>query len=56
MSNRSHDTTTSNPPKGQTPHRPPLPDPGKNPDFPDPEPIGPESTGGGSGSTPPTTP
>jgi hypothetical protein len=39
------------PGKAQNPNRPPLPDPGKNPDFPEDEPIG-----SGGGDPPPTQP
>ena len=51
MSNHNQQTSNQNTGKGQNPSKPNLPGPGKNPDFPEDEPVGP-GTGGGTGTTP----
>jgi hypothetical protein len=41
MSNQSNEPTKDKSGKEPRPTKPPMPDPGKNPDFPEPNPIGP---------------
>jgi hypothetical protein len=44
MSNHDHETNKDKSGKDHRPTKPPMPDPGKNPDFPEPDPTG---SGGG---------